>query len=83
VLPGNDGPIVPLEDLRFMKNEKHTPVVAKPRGDPVGEVKRGRAGGLKGGKARAKRLTPEQLRQIASAGARARWHRFDGRDWDK
>jgi hypothetical protein len=55
--------------------------------DPVCEVRRhpskGRAGGLKGGKARAKRLTPEQRREIASAAGRARWHRFDGRDWDK
>jgi hypothetical protein len=50
--------------------------------DPVSEVKRyspkGRAGGLKGGKARAERLTAEQRRKIASAAARARWHRFDG-----
>ena len=54
---------------------------------PVREVGRhpskGRAGGLKGGNARAKRLTPEQRREIASAAARARWHRFDGRDWNK
>ena len=44
---------------------------------------RGREGGLKGGIARAKRLTPEQRRKIASTAARARWHRFDGRDWDQ
>ena len=44
---------------------------------------KGRVGGLKGGKARAKRLTPEQRRKIASAAARARWHGIDGRDWEK
>ena len=55
--------------------------------DSSGEAKRhhrkGRAGGLKGGKAKAERLTPEQRREIASAAARVRWHRFDGRTWGK
>jgi hypothetical protein len=32
-----------------------------------------RAGGLKGGKARAKSLTAQQRRKIASDAARARW----------
>ena len=32
-----------------------------------------RQGGLKGGKARANRLTPEQRREIATTAARARW----------
>jgi len=32
-----------------------------------------RKGGLKGGKARAKALTPEQRSEIASAAAQARW----------
>ena len=32
-----------------------------------------RLGGLKGGKARAKKLTPRQRSEIASAAARARW----------
>jgi len=40
-----------------------------------------RAGGLKGGKARAESLTPEQRRKIASTAAQARWHGFDGREW--
>ena len=35
--------------------------------------KRGRAGGLKGGKARAKRLSREERREIARLGAQARW----------
>ena len=33
----------------------------------------GRLGGLKGGKARADRLTPEQRAEIARKGAQARW----------
>ena len=33
----------------------------------------GRAGGLKGGKARAKKLTPEQRSEIARVAAAARW----------
>ena len=45
--------------------------------DTVSESKRHpskrRTGGLAGGKARAKRLTPEERRKIASAGAKARW----------
>ena len=45
--------------------------------DTISEVKRHpskrRAGGLKGGKARAKSLTPEQRRRIASAASKARW----------
>jgi len=33
----------------------------------------GRAGGLKGGRARASKLTPEQRREIARKAAHARW----------
>lgn len=33
----------------------------------------GRLGGKKGGTARAKKLTPEQRREIARSAARARW----------
>lgn len=32
-----------------------------------------RLGGLKGGKARAEKLTPEQRKEIAEKAARARW----------
>lgn len=33
----------------------------------------GRLGGLKGGKARASRLSPEDKKRIAQLGAKARW----------
>ena len=35
----------------------------------------GRRGGLKGGKARASKLTPEQRSEIAKKAAQARWHK--------
>lgn len=35
----------------------------------------GRKGGLKGGKARAKALSPEQRAEIAKKAAAARWHK--------
>ena len=36
----------------------------------------GRLGGLKGGKARAKKLSARKRKQIAKKAARARWERF-------
>jgi len=33
----------------------------------------GRLGGLKGGKARARKLTPEQRKELATRAAKARW----------
>lgn len=35
----------------------------------------GRLGGLKGGKARANKLTPEQRKEIAQQAAKARWNK--------
>ena len=40
--------------------------------DPLA-VELGRRGGLKGGKARAAKLTPEQRKEIAKKAAEARW----------
>jgi hypothetical protein len=40
--------------------------------DPAA-VEFARSGGLKGGKARAKKLAPEERSRIAKAAARARW----------
>ena len=42
--------------------------------DPAA-VELGRRGGLKGGKARAASMTPEQRSEIARKGAAARWGR--------
>jgi hypothetical protein len=51
----------------------------KPKVDPdegkdPAAVSLGRRGGLKGGKARAEKLTPEQRSEIAKRAAQARWH---------
>jgi hypothetical protein len=42
-------------------------------GEIAEEVSGRRKGGLKGGKARAKKLTPEQRHEIATLAASARW----------
>ena len=42
--------------------------------DPAA-VALGRKGGLVGGKARAKKLSPEQLSEIGRKGAKARWEK--------
>ena len=39
------------------------------------QVRAGRAGGLKGGKSRAQRLSKERRSEIARAAAKARWKR--------
>ena len=44
----------------------------KPEKDPAA-VALGRKGGLKGGKARAAKLSPEKRREIARKAAAARW----------
>ena len=40
--------------------------------------KRGRAGGLKGGGARARLLTPQERTEIARLAAQARWKKHEG-----
>ncbi len=50
-------------------SEDHDPYEGK---NPAA-VELGRLGGLKGGKARAKKLTKEQRSEIARRAARARW----------
>ncbi len=44
--------------------------------DPAA-VALGRKGGLKGGKARAEKLTPEQRSEIARVAAQSRWKKSD------
>lgn len=47
----------------------------KPKRSAISEylAEIGRKGGLKGGKARAKKLSPSKLKEIAQKGARKRW----------
>jgi len=46
----------------------------EPKAD-IDYVALGRKGGLKGGKARAEKLTPEQRSEIAKLAAKARWRK--------
>jgi hypothetical protein len=46
-----------------------------PQEPETGQARAGRTGGLKGGKARAERLSPERRSEIARAAAKARWQR--------
>lgn len=43
-------------------------------GQGMSAAELGRRGGLKGGKARAEKLTPAQRSEIAKKGAKARWN---------
>jgi hypothetical protein len=47
----------------------------KPQEKDPAAVALGQKGGLKGGKARVEKLTPEQRKQIATDAAKARWAR--------
>ena len=47
--------------------------IKKPSDKNPHAVALGRLGGLKGGKSRASKLTPEQRKEIAQKAARARW----------
>lgn len=49
-----------------------TPATPPDDKDPAA-VERGRLGGLKGGKARAEKMTPEERRAAAKAAVEARW----------
>jgi hypothetical protein len=49
----------------------------QPEKDPLA-VELGRRGGLKGGKARAEKLTSEERRESARRAAQARWSSGDG-----
>ncbi len=54
-------------------SEKPTEESSLDNGKNPAAVALGRLGGLKGGKARAKKLAPEQRKAIASKAAMARW----------
>lgn len=44
-----------------------------PQEPETSQARNGRMGGLKGGEARAKRLSPQRRSEIARAAAKARW----------
>jgi hypothetical protein len=51
------------------------PPTAEEQGKSPAAVALGRRGGLKGGKVRAERMTPEQRAEAARLAAEARWRR--------
>jgi methenyltetrahydromethanopterin cyclohydrolase len=57
--------------VRLATNETSIPVIPTIKNPAA--VALGRLGGLKGGPARAKHLTPKKRRQIAKKAAKARW----------
>lgn len=59
--------------VRDSTDEDKDEVVEPDDGKDPAAVALGRRGGLKGGKARAEKLTPEQRSEIARKAARARW----------
>ena len=62
-----------LNTLAFDVVQMATGQVEKPAEKNPAAVSLGRLGGLKGGKARAKKLTPERRREIAKKAAKQRW----------
>jgi hypothetical protein len=55
------------------QNEPEQPKPLSVKGKNPNAVALGRLGGLKGGKARASKLSPEQRKEIAQKAANARW----------
>jgi len=58
-----------IVDIATGETEDKTP----DQGKNPAAVELGRRGGLKGGRARAAKLTPEERAEIASLAAKARW----------
>lgn len=59
--------------FRVLQEATGEPEPAAPDGKNPAAVALGRLGGLKGGKARAKRMTPEERSEAARKAAEARW----------
>jgi hypothetical protein len=66
----SDPSVIAFEILGLVTGE-HKP--AKPKAKNPAAVALGRLGGLKGGKARAAKLTPEQRSAIARKAGKNRW----------
>lgn len=66
-----------MNEIAFSLVERSTrepiPIKRAKQGKNPAAVALGRLGGLKGGKARMKKLSPERRREIAMTAARTRW----------
>ena len=76
--PDEDDPNVIAFDVVQQATTEDEPETT-PAKNPAA-VALGRLGGLKGGKARAQALTPEQRSEIAKKAARARWKNIGSSD---
>ena len=57
------------------ETQEHQETIEQDNGKNPHAVALGRLGGLKGGKARASKLTPEQRSEIAKKAAQTRWNK--------
>jgi hypothetical protein len=61
---------------RIMSHTTSTEEGKKPEKNPAA-VSLGRLGGLKGGRARAEKLSPKRRKEIAKKAANSRWHKLN------
>ena len=61
------------KDVNVLASQIVEEATSKPEEKNPAAVALGRLGGLKGGKARANKLTPEQRKEIARNAAQKRW----------
>jgi hypothetical protein len=64
--------MIPMADLNRMAH-RLVKEATEPSGKPKPSQVNGHKGGLKGGKARAEKLSPERRSEIARKAAHARW----------
>ena len=82
ISPENDGSPAIHGAWQLFAGERASP--PKPPSKNPAAVALGRLGGLKGGKARAARLTPERRSEIAAHAARKRWDKAKSKvNWVK
>ena len=65
------------EDINLLAKSIVDKATGKPPEKNPAAVALGRLGGLKGGKARAKSLSPEKRKEIAKKAAQTRWEKKD------
>ncbi len=77
-MPKKQGPNDPNETAFRILQEATGEVPKTDDGKDPAAVSLGRKGGLKGGKARAAKLTPNERSEIAKKAAEARWKKKEG-----
>lgn len=75
--PNSDPNVAAFEAVARLTGDDVKPATPKPAKKNPHAVALGRKGGQKGGKARARNLSKEELAEIGRKGAQARWGRKD------